>query len=309
MHAAVLRYFVSVARAGSIRKASEELHVASSAVSRQIQKLEDELGTPLFERLPTGLRLTQAGIVTLRHAKETLHNFELLTGELGHLQGKKTGLVRIASLDSLLVSFLPDQILAFHRKHPAVNFRVRSGAQSRIATMVAEGECDIGISFNLPHPEDTEFIAEVPMPLMAMVAADHPLARHPAVSLDECAEYNLLLQIDTEPLRSLIEIELSSLERTGRTLIWCNSLMMLRPMILAGVGVAFYTPLGMAAEIREGRIVSVPLKSKRLGGLRLGLLVPRRRQLTPAAEAMVEHLSEGLMALDAPGVVPRQASV
>ena len=61
MHAAVLRYFAAVARAGSIRKASEELHVASSAVSRQMQKLEEELGTPLFERLPNGLRLTQAG--------------------------------------------------------------------------------------------------------------------------------------------------------------------------------------------------------------------------------------------------------
>ena len=171
MHAAVLRYFAAVARAGSIRKASEELHVASSAVSRQLQKLEEELGTPLFERLPNGLRLTQAGAVTLKHAKSTLEEFELLKGELGALKGKKTGLVQIASLDSLLVSFLPEQIIAFHRQHPAVNFRVHSGVQSRIPTMVAEGTCDIGITFNLPHPDDTEFIADVPMPLMAMVAA------------------------------------------------------------------------------------------------------------------------------------------
>ena len=294
MHAAVLRYFVAVARAGSIRKASEELHVASSAVSRQIQKIEDELGTPLFERLPNGLRLTQAGKATLRHAKATLHDFELLTGELGALKGKKTGLVSIAALDSLLVRFLPDQIKEFHELHPAVNFRVHSGVQSRIATMVAEGEIDIGITFNLPHPDDTRFIADIPMPLMAMVSADHPLARRPSVSLSECAQYNLLLQVDTEPLRSMIEVELSSLERTGRALVTSNNLMLLRPLIEAGVGVAFYTPLGMADQIRSGTIVGVPLEGSRLGGMRLGLLVPRRRQLSQAAEAMVVQLGKGL---------------
>lgn len=298
MHAAVLRYFVAVARVGSIRKASEELHVASSAVSRQIQKIEDELGTPLFERLPNGLRLTQAGVVTLRHAKATLHDFDLLKSELGALKGKNTGLVTIAALDSLFVRFLPEQIIAFHKAHPAVNFRVHGGVQSRISTMVAEGDVDIGITFNLPHPEDTEFIADIPMPLMAMVAANHPLAKLTSVSLSECAQYNLLLQIDTEPLRSLIEVELSSLERSGRTMTTSNNLMILRPMIEAGLGVAFYTPLGMADQIRDGTIVGVPLKGSRLGGLRIGMLVPRRRQLSRAAQAMAEQLAKALAELE-----------
>jgi len=291
MHAAVLKYFAAVAKAGTIKRASDELHVATSALSRQIQKLEDELGTPLFERLPTGLRLTRAGEVTLRHAKATLQEFDLLRSELGAMKGKKTGLVTIAALDSLFVRFLPEQIMAFNRLHPAVNFRVQSGVQSRIATLVAEGEVDIGITFNLPHPDDTAFIADVPMPLMAMVASSHPLARLASVSLSECAQYNLLLQIDTEPLRSLIEVELSSLERTGRALVTSNNLMILRPLIEAGLGVAFYTPLGMAEQIREGSIVGVPLTGSRLGGLRLGLLVPKRRQPTHAAAAMIEQLS------------------
>jgi DNA-binding transcriptional LysR family regulator len=297
MHAAVLRYFVAVARAGSIRQASEELHVASSAVSRQIQKLELELGTPLFERLPNGLRLTQAGKVVLRHAQATLHDFTLLKSDLGKLKGKKTGTITIAALDSLFVRFLPEQILSFHRANPAVNFRVQSGVQSRIANLIAEGDTDIGITFNLPHPEDTRFIADIPMPLMAMVAASHPLARLSSVTLDECAQHNLLLQVDTEPLRSLIEVELSSLERAGRALITSNNLMILKPMIKAGIGVAFYTPLGMADEMRDGSIVGIPLRNGRLGGLRLGLLVPRHRQLSHAGQAMVEQLEAALVKL------------
>lgn len=297
MHAVVLRYFAAVARAGSIRAASEELHVAGSAVSRQIQKLESELGFQLFERLPNGLRLTQAGIVTLRHAKSTLQEFELLKSELGSLKGEKTGVVRIAPLDSLLVRFLPDQILAFHRANPSVDFRVQSGPHSRIATQVAEGEADIGITFNLARPEDTEFISDVAMPLMAMVSKDHPLARLKTVTLTQCAQFNLLLQMDTEPIRSLIEVELSVLERTGRTLVASNNLMMLKPMVEAGAGVAFYTPIGLAEGLEKGSIVGVPLEGSRLGGLRIGLLVPRRRQLTHAAKAMIEQLSGALAVL------------
>lgn len=299
MHAAFLRYFTVVARAGSIRAASEQLHVASSAISRQIQKVEDELGTPLFERLPGGLRLTQAGKTLLAHADRTLNDFEVLKGELGALRGEKTGTVSIASLDSLLVSFLPEQVSRYHKAHPKVDFRVRTGAHGTVATMVAEGEADLGITFSLARPEDTEFISPIPMPLMAMVSKDHPLAERASVTLADCAAYNLLLQLDTAPIRSLIEMELSVLNRTGRVLAASNNLMMLKPLILEGDGVAFYTPLGMVRELSEGSIVAVPLEGTRLGGLELGLLVPRRRKLTQAAEALVAQLSEGLEELRA----------
>ncbi|MEX0957539.1 MAG: LysR family transcriptional regulator [Rhizobiaceae bacterium] len=298
MHAAILRYFVAVANAGSIRKASEDLHVASSAVSRQIHKLEIELGTPLFERLPNGLRLTQAGVVTLRHAKATLEEFSFLKSEIGSLKGKNTGLVRVASLDSLLVHFIPEQIMEFHDMSPEVDFRIQSGSHGRIADLVASGEADLGITFNLAHPEDTKLVHDIPMPLMAMVSADHPLAGRESVTLTECAQYNLLLHLDNEPIRSLIDIELSVFERTGRALITSNNLIMLRSMVLLGAGVAFYTPIGMIDEIKAGSIVGVPLRGSKLGALRLGILVPRRRRLTHAAEAMVEQLNGALDKLD-----------
>ncbi|WP_306117557.1 MULTISPECIES: LysR family transcriptional regulator [unclassified Roseitalea] len=294
MHAAVLRYFVAVARAGSIRKASEELHVAASAISRQIMKMEEDLGMPLFERLPAGLKLTSAGRAAMEHAERTLNDYEILKSDLGALRGHKTGTVKIATLDSLLVDFIPDQLLAFHARNPNVDFQVRSAAHGRIVHHVAEGEADIGITFDLARSQDLDFIGAVPMPLMAMVASNHRLARAEAVTLTECAQFNLFLQLDTEPIRSFIDIELSMLQRTGRVLVASNNLNMIKPLIMAGVGVAFYTPLGMAREIREGKIVGVPLKGTRLGGLKMGILVPRRRRATHATEAMIDHLCAGL---------------
>lgn len=296
MHAAVLRYFVAVARAGSIRKASEELHVASSAVSRQIQKIEDELGTPLFERLPNGLRLTRAGEIALRHARDTLHQFDIMRGELGDLKGKKTGRVHVACLDSLSVQFLPERVMTFHRLHPAIDLRIRNDNYSQIFGFVADGDVDVGITFDLARPEDIRRVAGVPMPLMAMVARGHPLAKQKSVTLQECAQFNLLLQLDNEVMSSMISIELAALDRTGRTLVATNNQMMLKPLILAGVGVAFFTPMGLLNELREGSVVALPIAGSRLQELEISVMVPRNRPLTGATQAFVDFIAAELVA-------------
>ncbi|WP_187972664.1 LysR family transcriptional regulator [Aquibium microcysteis] len=296
MHAAVLRYFVAVARAGSIRKASEELHVASSAVSRQIQKIEDELGTPLFERLPNGLRLTRAGEIALRHARDTLHQFDIMRGELGDLKGKKTGRVHVACLDSLSVQFLPERAMTFHRLHPAIDLRIRNDNYSQIFGFVADGDVDVGITFDLARPEDIRRVAGVPMPLMAMVARGHPLAKQKSVTLQECAQFNLLLQLDNEVMSSMISIELAALDRTGRTLVATNNQMMLKPLILAGIGVAFFTPIGLLNELREGSVVALPIAGSRLQELEISVMVPRNRPLTGATQAFVDFIAAELVA-------------
>lgn len=294
MHASILKYFTSVARSGSIRKASEELHVATSALSRQIRKLEDELGVPLFERFSSGLKLTVAGEEVLRHANGTLRAFDLLRSDLGAMQGKKTGRVRIACLDSLTVKFLPEQVEAFHRLHPAVSFHIQTAGHGNITNHVAEGNVDLGLTFDLARPDDIEIVTRVPMPLVACVSGSHPLAKLKEVSMDECAQFDLLLQLDTQPIRSLIEIELSVFERTGKTLIASNSQTMLKPFIMSGQGIAFFTPLGFLDEIKAGDIVAIPIAGSRLRSLHIGIIVRKRRQLTHAAEAVIEALAAGL---------------
>ena len=299
VHAAVLRYFVAVARAGSIRQASDELHVAASAVSRQIQKLELELGEPVFHRLPSGLRLTHVGRLALAHAEATLKEFARLQGEVDALQGRRTGLVRIAALDSLVVRFLPDVLSRFHAVNPEVEFEVRTEGHVRVANAVAMGDADIGITFGLHHAEDLSFSFGVPMPIMAMVAANHRLAAQREVTLTECAQYNLMLQFDTEPVRSMISAELSVFERIGRVLLRTNNLMMVAPLIRSGVGIAFFTALGFQDDLRSGAIRALRLKGSRLDGLQMGVLTSKRWPPTPAAAALTGYIGSSLQALSA----------
>ena len=133
MHAAVLRYFDHVARHGSIRKAADALSVASSAVNRQILRLEDEMGVALFERGRSGVRPTAAGELLLRHVRETQNEYQRTRAEIASLGGTVSGDVRIISLESLLVRFLPQVVDEMSAKHPKVSFTVLAAALPLIA--------------------------------------------------------------------------------------------------------------------------------------------------------------------------------
>ncbi len=290
MHANILRYFTEVARYGSIRRASEELHVATSAVSRQIKKLEDELGTPLFERFSNGLRLTPSGEIVLRHAVGTLQQFEIMRSDIGDLKGKSIGRVHIAMLDSLSIQFMPDFVMGFHRKHPGVDFRIRNDSYTNIFRLLNDGDVDVGITFDLSRPHDIRLVSGIHMPLMAIVAGSHPLARQKSVTLQECAQFNLLLQLDNEVISSMIAVELAALNKFARTMVATNNQMMLKPLIMAGEGVAFFTPLGLVRELESGEIAAIPLAGSQLQNLQVGIVVPRYRKLTRATEVVVEAL-------------------
>ena len=294
MHAIALRYFEEIARVGSMRQAAERLNVAASAINRQILKLERELGVQLFERLPRGLKLTPAGDLMLRHVRATLHDFDRLRGEISELRGVKSGLVRIACLDSLLAYVMPDVITAFSRRHPAVTFQIESGVHGRVTHLIADGDVDIGVTFNLDHHPELVLSADIPMPIMAMMAASHPLARRKEVTVGDCAAYPLLLQQDTQPIRSQIDTELQTLHKLRRPLVACNNMALLKQLVLNGLGIAFYTPIGFLNELESGAVRAVPVGSFGMSRLRVGLLLHRRRRPAPAPAAMAEALGVAL---------------
>ena len=94
LHGSLLRYFDEVVRAGSIRAAAEKLNVASSAINRQVLRLEADLGVKLFERGARRLRLTAAGEILIHHVRRTLRDAERAKSEIEDLQGLKRGIVR-----------------------------------------------------------------------------------------------------------------------------------------------------------------------------------------------------------------------
>ena len=176
MHAAVLRYFDHVARHGSIRKAADALSVASSAVNRQILRLEDEMGVALFERGRSGVRPTAAGELLLRHVRETQNEYQRTRAEIASLGGTVSGDVRIISLESMLVRFLPQVVDEMSARHPKVTFTVLAVHPSEIGEALRSGDNDFGVLFVDARHRGVDVIAEFPTSVGALMRPDHPLA-------------------------------------------------------------------------------------------------------------------------------------
>ncbi len=192
-HLRFLRYVDEVARVGSIRQAAERLHVAPSAVNRRIQDLEDELGTPLFERLPRGMRLTAAGEVFVRYIRSRAAELEQVRSEIEELQGVRRGLVKVAVSQALAPLFLPKAIAAFRARHPLALFRTRIGDWVHAFEALRAFEIDLALVFNPPPQRDIERIAEFEQKLMVTMHRGHPLAKRAALRLRDLVDYPLVL--------------------------------------------------------------------------------------------------------------------
>ncbi|NQW10508.1 MAG: LysR family transcriptional regulator [Alphaproteobacteria bacterium] len=294
MHAAILRYLETVAREGSIRKAAERLNISASAINRQILKLEYEFGTPLFERRPNGMALTESGRLAVAHARDTLASFERLKGEVDALRGIVSGVVTINTLDSLAVQFLPETLAQFNAAHPTVEIRVLSCDPGVVIQNVAQGEADIGLTFGQRMRVGVKVLHDIPCALCAIMTPDHPLADRSQLTLGECAAYPMVSQDNIGSMQRFFGDEMDRFKRTKTPVLTSNTLALLKRLILRGVGIAFYTRLGFAEELAAGRLKAIPLTDDRLASLRLSLIVSSERSPTIAAKTMADHMRDAL---------------
>ena len=183
------RYFAAIAQHNSIRDAADALNVAQSALSRQILKLEEDFGVTLFERHPRGVALTAAGEVYLRYAREQIAQSEHMRAEFHALSGKHRGTVRISAIESLTQSMLPRLIAAFREHHPGVGFDVKMDGSEHIIEAVREIDTDIGITYYSQPASDLAVRVSAREPLVAIVAAEHPLTKKKRVGLRDVAAF------------------------------------------------------------------------------------------------------------------------
>ena len=292
MHAAVLRYIDQVARMGSIRRAAAALHVASSAVNRQILKLEADLGTPLFERVGNGVRPTGAGEFVIRHARDTLAKWQSTCLGLRALAGDIHGEVRVVTIPSPIVRLLPRAIGKTTRQHPHISYRIIDASPNEHAEEMRAGRPDIAVLFIDRRYRGYQVAARIRMRLGAIMRPDHPLAKRQELTLTECAAYPVVMLNDPWILNATAEAEFTHSGAQFKALVVTNSLTMTKESLHAGLGIGFFTPTGFVDELSAGELVHVPLAEADLAGSEIGLLVHRDRQSYAAVRARSAKLIE-----------------
>ena len=290
----VLSYVDAVARYGSIRKAADALNVASSALNRQILDLEMDLGAPLFERLPRGVRVTSAGEAFLVYARLVISELKAVESRIEQLRGLVRGQVSVAAAESVAGEFLPSAITRFQATHPYVRFHVRIGAPDELAVALAEDQVDLILTHEMPRNKDAAVVAVARQALCAMVVPDHPLAKLDELRLRDCLAYPLALADATLAGRGLIEQVLARASFDLDPRLVSNSVEAMKAFAHMNRGVCFQFRSPGKALIPPGNMIALPLVDPPLLQARLLLATRRNRVLPVAAAAFVEQMKTEL---------------
>lgn len=277
-----IRFIDAVARAGSIRKAADELAITSTALNRRILAVEEELGAPIFERLARGVRLNSAGEIFIHHIRNQISDMERVRTQIADLAGERRGSVAIACSQALLPYFLPQQIEAYRAEHPGVTFGVflrdRAAAESALVDYTA----DLAIVFEPVRMAEFHTLLRVRQRLHAVFAPDHPLAGSETVRLRDCLQFPVALPTNAYGVRHLLEMALQNSTLGMRPVLESDSFEFLRSYAGAADTITFQIQIGLP-EAAKDEHAAAPVDARDVppGILYMGQL--RNRTLPVAA--------------------------
>lgn len=292
MDMAWLDVFRTVAHLGSFTAAGERLGYTQSAISRQIATLEGELGTPLFDRLARGVRLTEHGRALLPHAEAMLERLDTTRRDLTALTELTAGQLRVGAFDSANAALVPDALAAFRAAHPDVAISLTEGLAEHLLDLLTQGAIDLALVASYTEPaDDSDRFDYRPLmadPVLVALPRGHRLARRRRLRLAELAdepwiaarrhaESTLLEACVRSGFQPRIEYTVAA---------WTAKL----GLVAAGLGATLIPSL--AARVTRPGIALVPLHPDDTPVRQVHTVTRRGRRMPPAVEAFETLLRE-----------------
>ncbi len=287
-------YLDAVAAAGSIRKAAGRLHVASTSLNRKILEIEEELGMPLFERLPSGVRLTSAGEVILTSIRRSLAEVQAANAQIQQLRGLVRGKVAIGVAHSVANDFIQTAIREFQAHHPGVHFKLVVGATGDLVAGLHRDETDLLLAHDPKSDDELEEIATVSQPLFAMMRPGHPLAKRSKLRLADCQAHPLAMGPKSFGGSGLLNTVIARNRLNLNVVLEANTMRALKAYAARTDAICFQFEVGTREEIASGELVAVPLVDPELRGGRLVFAARKGRDLPLPAMSFVETVKQAL---------------
>jgi LysR family transcriptional regulator, transcription activator of glutamate synthase operon len=283
-----LRYVEAVARHRHFTRAAEELHVAQSALSHQIKRLEAELGTKLFARSSRTVTVTEAGQAVAATARSVLDQVDGLRHEVDELRGLVRGEVRVGASFAAGEIDVPRLLVRFSETYPGIEVDLFEGTAGEMLTNLTDDRIDAAFSLLVEEPPPE--IAVEPLSEEEVVAA-FPAGRGPArdrVTAAELARHSLVMPRSGSAIKRAVEHFFARAGKTPNISLESGDPLLLRWLVSGGFGAAL---LPGSLTRREGPPIDVR-------GLRPAVRLPAtliwrgRRHQTPAARAFIDFVRE-----------------
>ena len=283
-----LRYFSAVARHGTFTRASEVEHVSQPSLSQQILKLEAELGSRLFDRLPRSAKLTVFGKAFLPKAERILRELEEAKTELLEMAGEEKGDVVVGVIPTIAAYLLPRMLTGFARRHPLVKVRVIEEITPLLLERLHQGTIDMAIvALPIPGSElsNLELFEEQ---FHAVLPEKHPLAREKQIKLADLNNEPFLLLKEGHCFRDSVIVACRQSKVEPAIAFESGQFATILAMVSAGMGVSAVP--AMAVQPQPG-CRFVPIAGKR-NTRKVGIIRLRHHFETRAQRVLVEDMRE-----------------
>lgn len=251
-----LEYFQQVCRLGSVSRAAAQLHVAQPSVSIALQKLEEELGVPLFDRKQRRLRLTQAGERMLQHAETMLRCRNNAQEEMKDYEASRKGRILLGITPVIGAFVFPSLFAAFHSAHPDIELQCTETGSLATRRKLLEDELDLGLLIISDPPPGLALRPLAQSAIHVCLSPAHPLASATTLSLPQLAKEPFLLFQEDTYMRQLILEECSRHGFTPQIRFSSRQIETILSLVEQNAGVGFL-PADIARK--HPRIVSLPL--------------------------------------------------
>lgn len=251
-----LEYFRQVCRLGGVGRAAEALHVSQPSISVSLQKLEEDLGVPLFDRRQRRLRLTREGERMLEHAETILRHSANAQEEMRDYGASRKGLIRLGLTPIVGAFVFPALFAGFRARHPDLELRCLEEGSLAIRRKLAASELDLGLLIVSEAPPSLEVRPLAASAIHVCLPPHHPLAQEAQLTLPQMAAEPFLLFQEDAYMRQLILRECGRHGVTPDIRFSSRQIETILSLVEEGVGVGF---LPAAIAGKHPRVVSRPL--------------------------------------------------
>lgn len=288
-----LRCFLAIVEEGGFNRATTRLHITQPALSYQIKQLEQELGASLFHRRPGGVSPTEAGRVLALHAQEVMNAVRKARHAVEKLADGVVGEVRIGTVNSVGIYFLPQVLWNMREKYPSANPTVLYRHSNEIMEALLNNKLDLAMVAD-PRPDRRlrhEIIIEEHVSLVC--GKTHPLFGKKHVRPNDIKGLQFISLSPGSPTGRLIKEHLAKMGINVEPVVSTDNVETVKKMVEVGMGVAFLPDMVTSQEINCADNTSGRLARLDMGPLlsrRIELVTWKNVDLNRAASAFIDEL-------------------
>jgi DNA-binding transcriptional LysR family regulator len=287
--------FVAAVRGGGFTRAASILHLSQPAVSRRLELLERELEAPLFERMRSGVILTEAGKAFLPHAEGLLACMRDGAEAVRALHQVDRGTITLALVGTLASTTLTGCLQRFRDARPRVDLRLRTALSQEVSVLVRRGDATLGLRYGGdPHPD----MLSLPIhdePMVVVSSPRHRLARRrrvapPALAGESWVAFPPRDGAFYDPYPWSLQNRLAAWGLSAAEIVPIDSLTAQKRMVEAGFGLALLPESSVDEELRTGTLRPLSIAAARMS-IPVVLVHRRRAYLSAATRALMAELA------------------